>query len=120
MPGARSTGTFSCQHRAQKQRQQQAGAHQANGGAHPGAVVVKAFNAVVVDAAVVSTWWLVEVARVIVPHSHLVAIGENDLLGSAGRSSVLAWWRAASPWWLRKLGASTLKLIGLLDDPCRP
>jgi hypothetical protein len=60
------------------------GTHQADGGAHPWAVVVKALDAVVIDAAVVGSWRLVEVACIIVPHCHLVAIGQDDLLGPAG------------------------------------
>lgn len=49
-------------------------AHLADCGPHPGAVVVEAFDAVVVDGAVVRARRLVEVAGVIVAHRHTVAI----------------------------------------------
>lgn len=48
-----------------------------NGCAHPGAMVIKPLYAVVIDRAVVSSWWLVEVAGIIVAYCDSVAIDCN-------------------------------------------
>lgn len=59
--------------------------HLANGCAHPGAVVVKPLNAVVVHRAVVCTRGLVKVARLVVADDHLVPVHQH-VLGPAGRT----------------------------------
>jgi hypothetical protein len=65
------------------------GAHQADGGADPGAVVVEALDAVVVDAAVVRARRLVEVASVVVAHSHLLAVAQGHHLGPGAERQVM-------------------------------
>jgi hypothetical protein len=63
--------------------------HLANGGAHPGAVVVKALNTVVINRAVVRAWRLKEVTRVIITHCNTVAV-HHDITRPAGCSGSTA------------------------------